>query len=294
MGVIGTTIKKAQGAVEALDLPSAAVAAREARIRNSKTAPHVLPSRQGITVTLRPIPGISSTKAFPNGQPFQFQVPPIDVFGEDGDFPHNDQPTVGNGEVSSPGSGPDLRTVSYSTMFLDWQPEWSSVKKAGWTPDPQRFIRSLKTIKDEGRPFHLLANQAVLRDSYDIDYAATLRSLHWELRSGEDDGYYVTVSFKEFRSQQIQVYLVGAAQHHDLPAAISIAGIATNVNTLSKLATKYYGDPSKFRIIASYNGLSKMLNQPNTVLTLSNVGRPKIIVPAATANKLPTGQTRVS
>jgi hypothetical protein len=237
--------------------------------------------REGIHVVMRPIPGLSDKRYFPTGQVFMFQVPPIDSFGESNTRAHNDYTTIGDGEHSLPGSGRSARTVSYSTVFLDWQPTWAVLRSPGWQPNPQQFLKRLRNILDSGRPFRLTATQEGLRHGPDIDWAATLRGLDWQVRAGEDDAYYVTVSFKEFRSATIREFLAGAAQHHKLPDTLDVAHLPKNRNTLHKLATYYYSDAQKFRQIASKNGLKNI--PPGELLTRKNTGRKTLLIPAGTA-----------
>lgn len=258
--------------------------------RGRKDRPHTPYGERGLNVWLRPIPGVSDPRQFPHNKTFAFQVPPLDVFGLDGDAPHDDYMTIGDGEHSSPGSGPNLRTLSYNTLFVDYQANWSLLHHANWVPDPQEYIADLGRIRTLRKPFHLLVHQSNLRDKYDVDMAATLRSVHWEIRHGENDAYYVTVSFKEFRSPDIQEFLVGAAHHPHLPARIPVARIPANRNTLAKMARFYYGDPSKWRSIAAANGIRNVTS--NTVLTAKNVHKTAVSVPVLKKPSTKKGQRR--
>lgn len=278
-------IKIGQGEIE--KIVSGVTRVARAKTLRPVAAPY---GQQGLVVQMNPINGLTPKGVFQHEQPFVFQVPPQDGFGEDGSFPHEDYVTLGDGTHSTAGSGPALRTVTYSTLFLDWQPPWSVVQKEGWNPDPQEMVGELRKIKNSGRPFHLLVHQSGRPGKYDVDYVATLRSLHWELRSGEDDAVYVTVGFSEFRAPNIERFLVGAAHHAALPAKLAVKTLRDDRNTLAKMARLYYGDPSKWTLIAAANGLSNM--QPNRVLTPKNTSRATITVPVPRATKKPTAASQ--
>jgi hypothetical protein len=239
----------------------------------------------GVVVTMKPIPGLTPKDLFKSELPFVFQVPPTDTFGDDDQRVHDDYMTVGDGEHSSPASGPSLRTLSFTTLFLDWQPTWSVLKKAGWTPDPKAMVAELRRISRSGRPFHLLAHRLEDSGSYDVNYAATLRDVHWEMQAGEDDALYITVNFTEFRMANIDQFLAGSVNHPALPVRLTVRTLPANRNTLAKLATFYYGDSSKWNVIAAKNGLTKV--SQNTVLTAKVAQRATITVGLLPAKKPP-------
>jgi hypothetical protein len=259
--------------------------------RDRPVAPY---GRHGVNVWLQPIPGLTPPGIFggkspghPLGAPFQFQCPPLDTLGEDGSANHNDYSTVSSGQHSS-FVGRDLRTVQLQTLFVDWQPSWSLIHDANWRPNPRKAVDELCRIRDRGKPFHLLAHQPGLNDVYDINYAATLRSVHWEARAGEIDGYYVTLQFSEFTTPHINEFLAGSRHHPHLPASMTVAHLPANRNTLAKMAKFYYGDPSKARLIATKNGITNIGN--NTVITPKNVATKKITVPVVNKTAKKRGQ----
>lgn len=286
-----TVEKRFIGNVEAVLAPATALKTVP-KIPKSK-APTAAPyGEHGLVVKMVPVPGLTPKGIFTNEQPFTFQVPPLDSFGEEGDHPFDDWQPLGLGQQTFKAPGPSLRTVSYSTMFLDWQPVWSVLAKPDWTPNPQAFVRQLAKIRSSGQPFHLLVySSSTPNAKYEVDYAATLRQFHWELRAGEDDAYYVTVSFVEHRAPGVEEFLSGAAQHPALPAKLTIRTLPPERATLSNLARFYYGDPSKWKVIAAANGLSKLV--PSARLTPGNTGRATITVPKLKVAKKPArGQTR--
>lgn len=243
---------------------------------------------RGIYVLMRPVKGLTPSGVFPKNHPFAFQCPPMNEFGESGAYNHADYETIAAGEHTT-SLGRQLRTVSFETIFLDWEPEWSLVHTKVKDPDQtgrypaQAAIKDLCRIRDRGKPFHLMAHQSNWQAKFEVDYAATLRQVDWKVVAGETDSYYVTVSFKEFSTPNIQEFLVGRNQHPRLPASLLVAKLPKNRNTLAKLAKFYYGDPSRWKVIAAKNGLAKV--PPNAVLTRKLVHKTRITVPVLTKRK---------
>lgn len=245
--------------------------------------------RRGLYVLLTPIKGLTGPGVFPSNKPFAFQCPPMNEFGESGGYNHSDYETISAGEHTTP-IGPQLRTVQFDTLFLDWEPEWALVhdavrnEKDQFAPfDAQKAVKRLCQIRDHGKPFHLIAHQTNAQARFEVDYAATLRQVDWKIVAGEVDAYYVTVSFKEFRTPDIQEFLVGSKHHPHVPASLIVKDLPTNRNTLVKLAKFYYGDPSRWKVIAARNSMP--LHAPNRVLTPKLVRKTRIFVPRLTKRK---------
>lgn len=244
--------------------------------------------KRGIYVLMRPVHGLTPAGIFRKNKPFAFQCPPMNEFGESGAYDHQDYGTISAGEHTV-SIGRQLRTVQFDTLFLDWEPEWSLTHSQVEDPDQtgrypaQKAIKDLCKIRDRGKPFHLLAHQSNWQTTLEVDYAATLRQVDWKVVAGETDAYYVTVSFKEFSTPDIQEFLVGRKHHPHLPASIVVAHIPASRKTLAKLAKFYYGDPSKWSVIASRNALKHV--GPNVTLTVKNVHRTRLTIPVLTKRK---------
>lgn len=279
-----TVEKRGVGLVERFSVPPGLTLTPPTTATATKSARPGHASGQGLIVEMAPIPSVTPQGIFLNEQPLVFQCPPLDSFGEDGGMTFDDYRTVNDGTHSMPSSGPDLKTISFTTLFVDWQPDWSMLKQRGWSPDPQAFVNEMKRIRDAGKPFRLLAHQSNFRNKYEVDWPATLRSVRWEMRGGEEDAYYVTVSFSEYRQPGIQKFLVAPQHHPSLPAKLPVKKLPANRNTLAEMARFYYGDPSKWKQIAATNGIKNV--SPNTKITTKNVhSRSTITVPVLKKKK---------
>lgn len=229
---------------------------------------------RGIHVVMRPIKGLTPNGVFPQNKWFAFQCPPMNEFGEDGTHDFQDYNVIGR-EQHSQEIGRGLRTVQFQTIFLDWEPVWSVAGDRSGGYPAQAAVQDLCKIRDHGQPFHLTAHQPH-RDRYEVDWAATLRSVSWNVPAGEDDAYYVTVQFSEYSTPDIQEFLAEAAVNPRTPTSLAVARLGSNENTLAKLAKLYYGDPARWRVIASANGLNVA---PNVELTKKRVRSTQIAIP---------------
>lgn len=255
--------------------------------RRHQDRPRSKYGRRGIYVEMHPIKGLTPAGVFPKGKPFAFQCPPMDTFGEDGSHAFTDYNVLSKTQHSQ-AVGKQLRTVQFQTIFLDWEPIWAVARDGSGTYPAQQSVKDLCAIRDHGKPFHLRAHQSNFQDKYDVDYAATLRSVSWNMQ--EPDCYYVTVQFSEFSSPDIQEFLAGSTTHPHLPASLVVARLPTATNTLAKMAKVYYGDPSKWKVIAAKNGLTSV--SANTTLSKRNVQSTRITVPALRAATKARGQHR--
>lgn len=257
--------------------------------RRGKTEkrPHSVYGPRGMSVIMRPIKGVTAKGVFEDEKPFKFQTSPIETFAEDGTFQWNDYNTVGAGQHST-ALGRSLQTIQFDTVFVDWQPHWTLIHDSNWHPNPRKMVDELKAIRDSGKAFLLLATQAD-QSGYDVNYPATLRTVHWELRAGEVDAYYVTVSFTEFVSPDIKKYIAASASSK-LPASLPIAQVMASSATLASLAKQFYGDPTKANVIAAANGLPKLPH--NDLITEARSGLKKILIPRLASK--PTAGIRVA
>lgn len=257
--------------------------------RGKKERPHARYGRRGIYVVMAPVKGLTPPGVFPRNKPFAFQCPPMNEFGENGGHDFQDYAVLGKQQHSQE-IGKQLRTVQFQTIFLDWEPEWALAHDDSGEYPAQQAVKDLCRIRDHGKPFHLLAHQSNFQDKYEVDYAATLRSVSWNITAGETDAYYVTVQFTEFSSPDIQQLLSGASVNPRLPASVPVANLQPGLNTLAQMAKIYFGDPSKWRVIAAKNGLSRV--SANTPLSSKNVHSSKITIPALRTKAKSRGQHR--
>ena len=176
---------------------------------------------RGLQVSLHRIAGV--TKEGVLDAPFYFQVPPMESFSKEVNHSHSDYDTLRAGQFSRSG-GPQLRTVTFQTMFIDYNPQWANWPDRGdrgqVAPPARRqnygladfdqaerdeifnvvlITRTLELLVKTGTPFRLRAWSPSLWQRYDSNMPATLRSLRIEEKAGEIDARYVDVSFTEWR-----------------------------------------------------------------------------------------------
>lgn len=179
--------------------------------------------------------------------PFAFQVPPTGGLTLDGSFSHSDYDTLRLGQRSR-AIGPQLRDISFATLFLDYSVGWDNAIP-GAEFDALGRADELFEIMDAGTPFTLLVGNPKLRDSWDYEGLATLRTVRCEERDGEPDARYVDATFKEYEALKVQVNRRSAKIEQRRSHTL------TSKDTLGKLAKKFYGDPSLWYKIASDNGI---------------------------------------
>jgi hypothetical protein len=220
----------------------------------------------GLRVLLRAVPGL--TKRGLLEQPFRFQMPPSEEFTIGQAASHTDYDTIGGDQLSRPGAVA-LRTVSFSTLFLDYDVPWA-VHHRGSVADPAPPRSPLAVIDDLGdilearTPFRVQAGQPEAWGHMELDMLATLRSLEATERAGEPDTRYVSLSLVEFRRPDlIRRKKLGRAQYHPrLPLKVTVHTDGRAVSSdgqrihgenidLYDLARTYYGSSGKWRHIES-------------------------------------------
>lgn len=281
-----TAIKSLEGIVAAAGLGQAGSTASFLPRRKNER-PHARYGKRGIYVVLAPVKGLTPNGVFRNNKPFAFQCPPMNEFGEGGGYNHQDYQTVGAGEHTS-SVGRQLRTCQFDTIFMDSEPEFALAHDGSGRYPAQRALKDLCAIRDHGKPFHLIVHQSNFQGGYEIDYAATLRSVSWHV--SEPDAYYVTVAFTEFSTPDIQEFLAGSNVNPKLPASLPVKNLPSNRNTMAKMAKFYYGDPSKWRVIAAKNGLTNVAM--NTTIRPEITARVRVTVPVLKQTRKSTGQHR--
>lgn len=163
---------------------------------------------------------------------------------------HREYETHSAGQFSVPAQGPAtarmLRDLGdLETMALDWQAPWL----IEWR-DPQEVKRELNGILRSRTPVELLAILRLGGGPEEVRMLVTLRRNQVELRPGEADTRYWTVSVKEYRRTEAE-RRTADARKDKLPTRHKL----TATDTLESLATKYHHTRSTWRDIANGNGL---------------------------------------
>lgn len=148
----------------------------------------------GLKIILRGVPNLTDPDVLDS--PFFFQSPPIDNFTWTASHTHDDYDTINAGQFSRPSSR-QLKSTSFSTLFIDWDAPWALTAAVL----PIKVAHQLVAIQDTGTPFRLIVHQAELWGAHhhELDTLATLRSISVEHRGGEPDTRYVSMDVTEFR-----------------------------------------------------------------------------------------------
>lgn len=238
----------------------------------------VPPATEGLRVIVRRIRGLT-----PRGLltvPFLFQCPPLENFDEQYSYNHNDYMTAFAGERSRP-AGRQLATFQFETLVLDDIPSWALNQE--YMPHPILVKRELMRIHDNGYPFQLLIHQMPLWGYYDVNVAATLRSLTVSQKHGESDARYFQMQFREFRDTRIVQRRKGARQVATTtsnPLTFLVSALPDSQATLQLLAKRYLGSASEWpRIVASTAGASIHNVGPSEDLRNSIMAGEKITIP---------------
>lgn len=240
------------------------------------------PTGRGLQVRLMPIPGISNTTLMPRD--YLFQCPPMDTFQQSYAQQWNDYDSI-DGPRSRPVNR-TLTTITFGTLMVGLPSighgyPWTVIDPAplsfskkfrhhdDGTQDAQTRSRQLLDIMRSASPFRLVIANPDLWNSPDVDMAATLRTLTVEERSGEPDTRYLNVSFSEFLDPDLPAFtpLVLTGTASNLPTSLRIADMFLGADTMHDLAAKYYGDPSRWRAIASANKFLAGIGASASIIT---------------------------
>ena len=217
---------------------------------------------QRLAITL---PGILTT-------PYMFQVPPIEELPVQREWSFTDYDTVGAGIHTRPGSS-QLKVVAFDSLFVDTDYSFVVNRAAGW--NPVAMIDELEKIGEAKTPFQLLVGQPALWGIYyDVNMAATLRSLRSSEKAGERDARYFSISFTQFRGISQADLASGAASGLPAPSAgvtdtaaqsfstpgrpplavLPISSLPKTADTLRDVSKRYYGTHVLWGVIAKASG----------------------------------------
>lgn len=245
---------------------------------------------QGLRVRLMAEKGLTAPGLL--AQPFRFQMPPTEDFSIGYSHAHTDYDTIGGEQLSRPGAVA-LRTVSFSTLFLDYDVSWQAYHRgavgATAAPIPPDIVtEELEEVLTEGTPVRLQVGRVT--DVWELNMMATLRTLEVSERAGEPDARYVNVGFVEFkkpdkiaRKKLGKKRATGAAppNQYNPTTPTSVPIRVGDTRTLHGLAIEFYGSAEKWRVIAAASGLtnvspSEAIGTLHTGLAAKRLTIPKI------------------
>ena len=183
---------------------------------------------------------------------------------------HTEYTTVSAGQFSQGAQGGSvarqLRTTDIETLTLTWDAAW--LVRRGL--DPERVRRELEAVLRSHKAVELLVT---LGDGGppELRVYCTLRTIKRELRPGETDTRYYTVSIKEWRDPSVKRRGQKEGRKPGVTFPLTVKLKATD--TLHSLAHEYYGRYEFWRDIRDANGSPKRFGQ-NTPLV--KLGRFKV------------------
>jgi hypothetical protein len=225
-------------------------------------SPSQISADMGMVVELSEIDGITE-KGIIN-PPFVFQVPPLDEFGYEVTYTHQEFETIKRRQYSRPESE-QLMTMSFSTLFMEWDApwhirrpdrgefEWAAAHPQGMEVipgagpgrvklDPLKEVATLRKLMSSSTAFWLKAStpgQPTVRERM------TLRSVKVTEKAGEVDALYVDLAFTEWRP-------IGKVDIFQRPKLETVRGailrpgqkkkeIADNAMSLNEFVRRHYG-----------------------------------------------------
>lgn len=236
--------------------------------------PHKEAVGTGMIVKLEKIAGLTAEGLLED--PFTFQCSPINTFPINRSYPQTTYDTVALEQRSRRGVL-QLDTITFDSLFCQDPWPWTLLHGDGYVPNPLDMLAKLDRLGKAGTYFWLTARTPAYYSGYDVNMAAALTSMNSEIREGEPDARYVTVSFLEYRDSSLKArQLPGTGgRSKNLPVSLRADQLPADRNSMYELATFYYGSASEWRRIAKANSLTK--TAPST--DLRPLGHRKITVP---------------
>lgn len=246
--------------------------------------PDVQPFGEGLKVRLARVDGLTEEDVLP--YPFYFQVPPLEEFSIEGTAAWSDYDTLRLGQRSRPG-GEQLRTVTFGSLFVDWDAPWMvwHPGEGGW--DAGELTKELFDIMDACTPFELFVHYVDLRDRPEFHHLASLRSVRSVERAGEPDAKYVDVQFVEYERMRLRRNSRDRTPEKDRKHTLR------STDTLRGIALRYYGEGMAWRRIASANGIRGVSSESATELAswARKHSRKTLKIPARESSQLVTSVT---
>lgn len=180
---------------------------------------------------------------------------------------HNEYDTLSAGQFSQPSmGGPNarqLRTLTADTIVVHFDAPWL----VATGQHPYELRRRLSGILRYRDPVHLLVtiNPNPWRSPPELDMFCTLREESKEVRPGEVEARYITLTISEWRDPQNRRRSSSSRKHGvPLPATHKLKA----TDTLSSLSFEYYGRYDWWRFIRDANGIPKRFGMKTRLVTL--------------------------
>jgi hypothetical protein len=239
---------------------------------------------RGLNVRLSAIPGVTKRGVLPTELYLPVVIGQEFRYAKSGG--HNNYDSVSAGEFSQAIAGekaPKLLTIDQlDTVAMIWEPRWVTNPGQGYERVPDELEKTL----DSRQPFQLLIWNAGERP--DINCWATLRSFEPQVRHGEPDARYFTLSFSQYRRPIVKRLGKGKGSGGGGGASrkkgkrrpgLPTKHVLKATDTLRSLSERYYGTGSGWRVIADKNGVNRWGSEdPLVDMSRFRVGS-KVIIP---------------
>lgn len=239
-----------------------------------RSAPPYEPSSRatdhGLRVQLEPIAGVTPRGLLP--ATFYFQCPPLEELGWAKAWNHDETVVLSKRTLSQLGSI-GLKSVSLSTLFVDYE--------APWTFNPLTDLigigRRLEELGDSGKPVRLaIRNRPLWDGKWDVRMAATMRSLRFVERGGELDARYSDLEFSAYDGPDID-----DRERQNADADQAARYRVRKGDTPRKLAYAFYGSYRAWPHLMEVNGITGLHGSSDLAAYAKRRNKTTLRVPAS-------------
>lgn len=191
---------------------------------------------------------------------------------------HNEYTTLSAGDFSQPSMGGasarQMRAADIDTMTVDFNARWFTAH--GQDPYELR-VRLYEILRHRQAVRILIRLHPNPPPHAELDAYVTFRSISKEVRPGEPESRYMTISIKEWRDptgRRRSSSPTGGGSSRKRGVSLPTTKRLTATDTLSSLSNEFYGRYDQWRDIRDANGITKRFGAKTPVIKLG--GRWKV------------------
>jgi hypothetical protein len=198
---------------------------------------------------------------------------------------HNEYSTLSAGDFSQPAMGGasarQMRAADIDTMTVDFNARWFTAH--GQNPHELR-VRLYEILRHR-QPVRILVRLHPNPPPHaELDAHVTFRSISKEVRPGEPESRYMTISIKEWRDptgRRRSSSPMGGGSSRKRGVSLPTTKKLKATDTLSSLSHEFYGRYDQWRDIRDANGITKRFGAKTPVVKLGGRWKPgaKITIP---------------
>jgi nucleoid-associated protein YgaU len=231
----------------------------------SKPASQARMSGEGLVARFKPIKGVTPKGALDRS----IYLPAmLDTFTVDETAQHNEYDTLSGGHFSQPAMGNQnarqLRTTTPNAIIVDFDAPWL----VATGQDPQEIRRRLSEILRFKKAVHMMVffHPSRHQISSELDMYCTFRDISTDVRNGELETRYLTITISEWRDPVVHRRSSSTSRKHGI--SLPTTHKLTATDTLSSLSFEYYGSYAFWREIRDANSISKRFGAHTKLVTL--------------------------